>query len=540
MSVAAAVLIKPTARRRGNQEPTTHIFKEGAESAYNSPILKRNIHSWVSKPFPWQELVYHDLFALTENGSLQYKTVCLSVPRRNGKTEIILGIMVIFSIMYNAKTLYTAQVQDTADDVYSRFMDLIESRKSRLHLYFPGIQRKSKVSEEVVQAYNPKTGRPLGTLEFRGRRGDKGRGVTRDVLIIDEAQDYDAAEEQRFGSINGSSELGLTFLVGTPPPLDSKTDKGSAGAVFRQLREEALAEKDLPWEARQKRGTAWIEWGSDSVKDKLDRDSWYRYNPSMGYLPKNALSEDWFENRPSSAEVFSVENLGYWGSQSKDRAVDISVFNRLAVSGKDLMVGLEKAKYSISLKSDLSESCIHLGAAFMRDDQKIAYQHLQTVYVDEAGWDKKLEGLLTALIKNQKCVSAMIDGSLAKSAALPVLIRNGLWNARKSKVRQGKVIMTGMTEMASACASLLTAVSSRRLVHSAPPPLHAAAEDAQKRKIGESGFGFQGISGLVDVIPLEVCALALYGIESHGQKRPLSDIQIKDKLKLAEETLGAL
>lgn len=524
----AEVPIPATFRRKGNQTPTLHIHKEYGDSLYDTPVVAKDISSWVSEPFPWQKLVYRDLFMLKPDGSLQYKVVCLSVPRRNGKTEIILGLMLVSAILLKAKVLYTAQIQDTADDIYSRFMDLIENPKdpkSRLHLYFPGIQRKSKVAEEVIQAYNPRTGAPLGTLEFRGRKGQKGRGITRDVLIIDEAQDYDQGEEQRFGSINGSSEIGLTFLVGTPPPLTSKTESFSAGAAFRQVRSEAINQKDIPWEARTaSKGTAWIEWGADSVKEKSDRDAWYRYNPSMGYLPKNALSEEWFENRPSTTEVFSVENLGYWTTQTRDRAIEISSFNKLAVTGEDLKLGLSSmSKYSVAIKSSREGNAtaeqIHIGVAFRKDDGKISYLHTQTVVIGEDGWSHLLEALLVKLIKNTSCVSVLIDGDNAKSAVTPILIRNNLWAAGKSRVRQRKISMANLTDIAQACSTLTTVISSRQLVHSAQPPLQEAVLDAIKRPIGENGFGFKSSSGMIDIIPLEVCAMAVYGIEINAQMK---------------------
>jgi hypothetical protein len=504
-------------RRKGNQIPTLHIHKENGNSLYDTqPIIAKDIDSWVSKPFPWQKLVYRDIFTIKEDGSLQYKTICLSVPRRNGKTEIILGVMLIFAIIMKAKVLYTAQIQDTADDIYARFMDLVQDPSSRLHLYFPGIQRKSKVNEEVVQAYDPKNpARMLGTLEFRGRRGDKGRGITRDVLIIDEAQDYDSGEEQRFGSINGSSELGLTFLVGTPPPLDSVTD----GMVFRQLRDEAIADKDLEWEKRSKRGTAWIEWGADSVKEKNDRDAWYMYNPSMGWLPRNALSEEWFENRPSSTEVFSVENLGYWTSQTKDRAIEISSFTSLKVTGEELKDGLEGAKYAVAIKEDWLAESLYIGVAFRRPDGKIAYLHAQTINMRKPESDERLKKMLSDLIKPNRCVSVVIDGTFAKSVVIPVLTSIGLWQGRanKSKIRQGKISMASYTDVSLACSSLLTGIASKKLVHSNQPPVESAVKDAKKRKIGENGFGFVGASGKIDTNPLEVCALAFHAVETKAQ-----------------------
>ena len=523
-------------RRLGNQTPTLHIHKDGGENLYDSvPIVKKDIADWVSKPFPWQELVYRDIFTIAEDGSLQYKVVCLSVPRRNGKTEIILGTMMIFAILFGAKVLYTAQIQDTADDIYSRFMDLLEKPGSRLKLYFPGIQRKTRAGELVVQAYDPKTGKALGTLEFRGRKGDKGRGITRDVIIIDEAQDYSQEQEQRFGSINGSSEIGLTLMVGTPPPLDSNP---ADAASWRTTRAEAKSQEDLPWETRSSKETAWIEWGADAVKNKSDKDAWYRNNPSMGYLPRKALSESWFANRPSSMEVFSVENLGYWSSQLKDRAIDVSSFNRLAVTGEELKVGTKGAKFAIGIKSNREDNQIHMGIAFRREDGKIAYLHVQTFYRDEEGYDKLLESLLIGPLKKSQCVAVYIDGPLAISTVQPILIRHGLWHAKRSRIRQGKIAMASMTDIARACSDLTTAIASKRLVHQNPEPLHAAVEDAGKRKIGESGFGFITLSGLVDVIPLEVCALAVYGVESRAQIR--STDMTTDISSTLQRSLGAL
>lgn len=508
----------------GNQEPTIHVHRPGMQSLYDAPAVSGSIAKWVSHPFPWQQLIYRDIFSIDDKGKLTTRVVCVSIPRRNGKTEIIVASMIVFAIMFSANVLYTGSDAKLAKLTYKRLIEAATDPDSTLKNFFPKLELKDKAHEHVVQAVDPRTGKKLGTLSFATRKGDGGRGGTYDVVVIDEAQDLTVDQYARYGPTNAATKkhdrgkkrnpISLTILFGTPPTLTK--EHNSNATIFRGVRDNMISQKDLPWEMRSKKGTVWIEWGSDVVCDPRDREAWRRFNPSMGYL---GGMEEYFEDSILPPEEFSVEHLGYWTKQSKDRAINIEDFNRLAIPKDEAVQGIkdENCKMAVAIKSDPRESVVHLGIAWRRADGKIFYDQLRTFYPDQPGWAEQLGAMAVNLAKNPKTVRVSIDGALATSAVTSALIKARLWSTTKSRVLQGKILMVTPADIVKASASLTVAISTRKLQHCGSAPLHRAVEDAKKRPIGETGYGFASISGTVDILPVEVCALAIQGVETKAQ-----------------------
>lgn len=516
--------------RLGNQTPTIHIHNPNALSFYDAPVVKTSIDRWVSHPFPWQKTVYRDIFAMDEKRKLATSIFCASIPRRNGKTEIIIGTMVVLAVLFSANVLYTAPDIDLAKKTYKRFMTAALDPDSTLRTYFPGLKEMVKAHEHVIEAFDPKTGKRLGSVGFVNRNGKGGRGGTFDSVIIDEAQELTEEQYTRFGPTNAATKkhdrgkkrnaIGITIFFGTPPSAE-KEEKGD-GVIFRNIRDRSLAEQGLPWESRVRKGTVYMEWGTDKIVDPTNPDHWYEFNPSMGYLDG---MEKHFREAVLGPEYFSIEHLGYWTKQSKDRAIEISAFNRLAVPAEGIAqeIAKEGCKMAVAIKSDLKESVVHVGIAWRRKDGSVFYDQIQAFYTNKHGWAEALSKKVIKLVKNPNTVNVTVDGTVATTVITAALIKANLWNPEKSKTSQGKVLMAQYSDIIKSSASLLVSISSKTLQHCGTGPLHKAVEDAKKRKIGERGYGFESISGTVDIVPLEVCALAVYGVDTKAQKRNRSD-----------------
>ena len=278
--------------RLGNQNPTQSVILEykEEESLYQKAIeiyekSKRTAQEW-------QVNLTKHIYAVNEDGLWTHTKFGYSLPRRNGKNEVVV-IREMQGLQDGEQILHTAHRTTTSHTAWERLCRLLDQA---------GIKYESLRATGRERVEIPETG---GRVEFRTRTSTGGLGEGFDLLVIDEAQEYTADQESALKYVVTDSKNPQTIFCGTPPtPL-------SAGTVFVAYRNSTLSGKG--------ENAGWAEWGiEDEVKDIRDIELWYRCNPSLGTI----FTERSIRDEIGEDELdFMIQRLGLWIKYNQKSAI---------------------------------------------------------------------------------------------------------------------------------------------------------------------------------------------------------------------------
>ena len=143
-----------------------------------------------------------------------------------------------------------------------------------------------------------------GKIDFRTRSSKSGLGEGFDLLVIDEAQEYQDDHESALKYVVTDAKNPQTIFCGTPPTM------ASSGTIFVKLRKAALFGKTS--------NTGWAEWSVDQQTDVNDKDAWYETNPSLGTI----LTERAVSDEVGTDDLdFNIQRLGYWVQYNQHSAI---------------------------------------------------------------------------------------------------------------------------------------------------------------------------------------------------------------------------
>lgn len=166
--------------RKGRQTPTQSVMLPYS-STYGAEAI--DIYNSTGRTAQeWQELLLSDILAVNEEGLWVHTKFGYSVPRRNGKNEIV-AIREMYGLKKGERILHTAHRTTTTHSAWERLSNLLK-----------------KANIEVVSSYKAFGKEHLevaggGIIEFRTRTSKGGLGEGFDLLIIDEAQEYQDDQE---------------------------------------------------------------------------------------------------------------------------------------------------------------------------------------------------------------------------------------------------------------------------------------------------------------------------------------------------------
>lgn len=417
--------------------------------------------------FEWQQNVLEAWLGTDTLGNWSAKTCGLSVPRQNGKT---LGVSEVRMngglLLLNEQILYTAHLQKTATETFEDMATFFDSSKLKKYVK----QIKTAIGREQIIL---KSG---ARIKFLARTRNGGRGQHGDLLVFDEAQELTDSQQSSFQFAISASKRPQTVYTGTPP------DENTEGAVFRRIRERALA--------GETNTTAWAEWGVDEIGDVQDTARWYLTNPSLGIL----IQEETITNEveTNASDKFARERLGWWSdiNQAYERVLDVSKWNRCYTEdtpSQGLMcVGV---KFSPDGSSGALSVCMK---------PEVGKPHIEVVNVrslsDGVRWFSEW-----IYKRKNKIASVAIDGKTGTAALYAKLQELG--------ISKTMIVLPRTYEFIKAISMLINAVNAEEITHFAQPALDASATLTQKRIIGHDGVGFSSTAD-GDAILIESCALA--------------------------------
>ena len=419
---------------------------------------------------PWQADTLDDWMGRTPSGRWASTTCGISIPRQNGKTGLVQGRAAAGMLMYNEQVVYTAHLQKTATETFEELRAFFEHPKIKKYVK----EIKTALGREQIIL---KSG---ARIKFLTRTRNGGRGQHGDLLIFDEAQELDSAQQASFAPAISASLNPQTIYLGTPP------DENAAGVVFRGIRQKALS--------GQTSKAAWCEYSVAEIGDVHNRKRWLATNPALGR--RILISTIETEIEQMAEDTFARERLGWWApvrQEDKDLAINREDWEACA-SSEPKPEG--KTAFGVKFSPDGAEVCLS-GAVIPKDGPaRITLIQRKST---SAG-TRWLADWLNERYKKASCV--VIDGRNGVDVLVDRL--SDVWRAKGSLIcpKAGEVI---------ASVSLLTNSLSERTVTWYEPQeqLKESACSSVKRKIG-GGWGFGGD----DSCPVESCALALWGAKT--------------------------
>ena len=326
--------------RIGRQDPTTAIILPYQDT--NGPIAVKLYELSRKKALPWQQALVYDILAVDEFGRYVHSKFGYEVPRRNGKGEVIL-IRELYGLAIGERILHTAHRTSTSHSAWERMCTVLDE----IGVEYTAIKAKGQEYIDLEDG---------GHIEFRTRTAKGGLGEGFDLLVIDEAQEYQDDQESTLKYVVTDSKNGQTILCGTPPtPI-------SSGTVFKKMREEVL---QGTWHT-----LGWAEWSVDKMTDPEDREAWYETNPSLGLTLKESDVADEVSQEDEKKVDFNIQRLGLWITYELKSAISRAVWDGGREKGLPKLTG----KMCIGIKYAADSMTVSMAVAVRTEDGRVFFE----------------------------------------------------------------------------------------------------------------------------------------------------------------------
>lgn len=419
----------------------------------------------------WQVDLVDNILAYNKDDLFVHTKVGYSVPRRNGKNEI-LTIVEMWGLKNGLRILHTAHRTSTTHVAWERLYNLL-----------------TKANIEVTSSYRAFGKEHIevngdGVIEFRTRTSKGGLGEGYDILIIDEAQEYQDDQQSALKYVVSDSKNPMTLMCGTPPtPV-------SSGTVFTKFREETLKGKGV--------NAAWAEWSVDEQQDPNDKKYWYQANPSLGTI----LTERKIQDEISGDDIdFNIQRLGYWTKYSLKSEISKADWQKLILKGKLK----PKGKLFVGIKYGQDGTNMAMSIAVKQETGNIFVESIDCRSI------RKGNTWIIDFLKKADVQNITIDGSVGQSLLVDEL--------KKNKVKT-KVILPTVKEIIIANSTFEQAVYGDKLCHNDQPSLTAVVTNCEKRAIGTSGgFGYKSLKPENDIVLMDSVILAYWQCSVFRERR---------------------
>lgn len=462
-------------KRKGRQTPTVWITLPHKKKTEDG-VLACDLYRATGKtPQKWQENLLYDMLAKNRKGLWIYTKYGYSLPRRNGKSEILL-MRELYGLEKGEKVLHTAHLTTTSSAAAAHLAAALD------HAGYAEVQRIKKTEKyDKHYTYRKQLGLEVitllkeggGSVAFRTRTSRGGLGEGYDVLIIDEAQEYETEQDNTLKFIITDSKNPQMIMCGTPPTAVSKGD------VFKRYRDNAIAGK--------LKDSGWAEWSIPEQADCHDVDLWYETNPSLGTV---------FTERSVEAEIgqdeldFNIQRLGLWIVYNLKSAITKEDWQKTEIKDMPKL----KGKMYIGIKYSKDGENVALTVACKTKDDKI--------FISAYDCRSRLEGngwIINYLSKMKALNKVVVDGAGAQQILAD--------DMKEAKLK--KPILPKVSEVVKANAEWEQAVYNNGLVHLPQEALDMSVTNCEKRAIGSNGgFGYKSLTDSIDVCIMDSAILA--------------------------------
>ena len=449
---------------KGRQTPTQSLVLPYTET-YGPEAIK-TYNSTGRTAQEWQELLLCDMMATNAEGLWTHTKYGYSVPRRNGKNEVV-AMRELYAVLNGESVLHTAHRTPTSHSAWERLCELLSKTGLKEGEDYKTLKQFGL--EQVTMLKGE------GRVNFRTRSSKGGLGEGYDLLVIDEAQEYTIDQESALKYIVTSSKNPQTVFCGTPPtPV-------SSGTVFQKMRENAISGRS--------QNTGWAEWSVEEMTDPHDKDAWYQTNPSLGTVFTERSVAD--EIGPDETD-FNIQRLGLWLRYNQKSAISEKEWTALAVKAMPKLVGDIYA----AVKFSLDGATVTLSVAVKTAGRKVFLEAVDCKPTREGNaW-------LINYLRDMKARKVVIDGA---NGAQQILAKE----LKENRVKG--VILPTVREVIVANSLFEQSLFDESICHNNQASLAQSVANCEHRAIGSSGgFGYRSIKDQVDVTLVESAALAFW------------------------------
>lgn len=460
--------------RCGRQTPVLSVVLPYSQSLGTESVAIYNRSGRNAQP--WQELMLEDIMAVNEDGLWVHMKFGWSIPRRNGKSEILI-MRSMYAVSHNERTLYTAHRTTTSHNAWEKVIERLAKAG-----YVEGEDFKT-TKQFGLERIEWLTGD--GVINFRTRSSKGGLGEGYDLLIIDEAQEYTSDQESALKYVVTDSKNPQTLMCGTPPTAVS------SGTVFQKYRQNTLTGKNAD--------SGWAEWSVPKLSDTHDVDLWYETNPSLGYIltertVRDELGDDTIDD--------NIQRLGLWLAYSQKSAISRTEWETYIIQKPELKVPV---KLFFGIKYAKSGQSVSLSVAVKTAGNKVFVEALDCRPTREGNsW-------IIAYLRNPNAEFVVIDGAGQQDI---------LASEMKDADVKCKPVLPTVKEVIAANALFEKRLFEGFICHAGQPALVQAASNCEHRAVGNSGgFGYVSILEGADVTLLESVSLAHWLCSTQPEKK---------------------
>lgn len=457
-----------------------------------------DLMSAIGKPLDeWQAYVVKHARAQRTDGRFAAFEVGVNVPRQNGKNVIVEAVELDGLFLDPDCTVIThsAHLFSTARKAFRELEDLIRSTPD---LFRQVVGSEGKAPDEDVRGIKtssaemsiqimPSENKPKGAkITYLARSAGSARGLTGDLVILDEAYDLTADQiaammpTMAARSMDGNPQIYYTSSAGMP-----------SSAVWEEVRARGIS-GDSP-------RLAYFEWSADDDAESDDVDAWYQANPGLGVrIDEEYVAETEF--RGMDDERFRRERLGIWARIGEENGLSARQWRKqldgLSTPGEKVCFGLDvspsRDSASITVVSERADGRVHVELIEHRVGTDWVVARAREL---QERWEPR---------------AFVVDAGSAAGALVGELVR--------ARVR---VLQVTGREYWQACGLLYDAFQAGMLAHIGQEPLDEAVGNVKIKPKGDSLFTWARIDPVVPIGPWVAATLAFAGWDRVKKKAPV-------------------
>lgn len=431
-------------KKIGNQKPTQSLILSTKNSDYKKAIELYERSGRKSQK--WQNNLLKAILAKNKKGLWVHTKFGYSVPRRNGKNEII-AMRELYGLNEGEHINHTAHRTTTSHAAWERLLRIISQAGFKEDIDYTSLRASGREKIEFL-----KTG---GVIEFRTRTSTGGLGEGFDLLVIDEAQEYTDDQQSALKYVVSDSKNPQTILCGTPPtPV-------SSGTVFTNLRKKALN--------GETKNTGWAEWSVEEQSDLYNKELWYLTNPSLGTI----LTERSIEDEIGDDEIdFNIQRLGLWIRYNQKSAISKVDWDNLIIN----KIPKFKGKLFVGIKYGADGTNVSMSIAVKTEDERIFIESIDCQTVRNGNF------WIINFLKNADIADVVVDGQSGQKILADEM--------KEFKIKAP--ILPTVKEVIVANSMWEQGIYQNSICHNNQPSLTKVVTNCEKRLIGSGGgFGYK-------------------------------------------------
>ena len=444
---------------------------------------------------PWQETGLRVGLGELEDLTWASFENCVICQRQNGKGAIIEALCLASLFIWgNQVTVYSAHRGDTARATFRRIRALIEGTPDLARRCLP-----INDSDEVITLVGG------ARLEFRTRTKSGGRGLTGELVILDEALMVDPDQlASLVPTLLARPYASLWYFSTVPASADQHLCTVRARAVAGDSR------------------LSWVEWGNDAGVALDDVEAMKRANPALGIRITIDRLVDL--RKILGDEAFATECLGIWPDMRAGTTLNPATWKTMLDPDSRRAAGGD-----VFIAFDMTPKREHgsVGMWGLRDDQ---LEHMQLVdYRPGVDWMVDRLGELAEVLRPALFVVERRNGAYAMVEDLAVQYgirephdptcedckkRRCTNGAHRRALGRGNLLVLETAGVSDAVGQFIDGF--RRTPapyrHIGQKPLDDAVENVKAREVGDAGQLAWGRKiSAVDIGPVAVVSYGKYG-----------------------------